>query len=202
MTMPAEHSVALMFVATYGAVLAAEVVGDKLFLTTGILATRFRKAPIVAGMMAAFALKMGVAVAVGRQLATLPPLVTSAASMASFLGVAFALWRKPDSVVSHDRATSSRQAAVVTFGTIFFAEWADVGQITAATMAARFGAPVIVWLGAVAALATKGSVATFGGAAARTFVERHLPVRMVRYGGVTLMLGLAMASALETLAKH
>jgi len=33
----------------------------------------------------------------------------------------------------------------------------DVGQITAAAMAARFGAPAVVWMGTVPAMVTKGA---------------------------------------------
>jgi len=36
-------------------------------------------------------------------------------------------------------------------------EWRDVGQITAAAMAARFGAPAVVWMGTVPAMVTKGA---------------------------------------------
>ena len=54
-----------IFFATYGAVLIAEIVGDKLLYTTGVLATRYRSASILTGMALAFACKMGVAVAVG-----------------------------------------------------------------------------------------------------------------------------------------
>ena len=38
----------------------------------------------------------------------------------------------------------------------FLFKWGDVGQITAATFAARFGFPLIVWAGAVGAMVTKG----------------------------------------------
>ena len=55
---------ALLF-ATYGAVFLAEIVGDKLLYTTGVLATRYRPAPIMVGMAFAFMLKMAVAVMVG-----------------------------------------------------------------------------------------------------------------------------------------
>src|ERR1035441_9450830 len=47
--------------ATYGAVFVAEIAGDKLLYTTGVLATRYRTAPILCGMAIAFMAKMGVA---------------------------------------------------------------------------------------------------------------------------------------------
>src|ERR1039457_709909 len=40
--------------AAYGAVFVAEITGDKLLYTTGVLATRYRTAPILCGMAIAF----------------------------------------------------------------------------------------------------------------------------------------------------
>ena len=60
--------------ATYGAVFIAEIVGDKLLYTTGILATRYRPLPIMFGMGIAFMAKMAVAVLLGKAISTLPPL--------------------------------------------------------------------------------------------------------------------------------
>ena len=54
-----------VLLATYAAVFLAEIVGDKLLYTTGILATRYRPVPIMIGITAAFMAKMAVAVAVG-----------------------------------------------------------------------------------------------------------------------------------------
>src|SRR2546421_3231936 len=95
--MPRRGAVELfvIFFATFGAVFLAEIVGDKLLYTTGVLATRYRTAPVMFGMGVAFMLKMGVAVAVGNAISKLPPLLVAGITAASFLGVAYALWRKP-----------------------------------------------------------------------------------------------------------
>ena len=45
-----------IFLATYGAVFVAEIVGDKLLYTTGVLAARYRTVPIMLGMALAFML--------------------------------------------------------------------------------------------------------------------------------------------------
>src|ERR1700722_14590947 len=83
-----------IFLATYGAVFVAEIVGDKLLYTTGVLAARYRTVPIMLGMALAFMLKMGVAVIVGEQIGKLPPLLVASITMLSFIGVAIALWRR------------------------------------------------------------------------------------------------------------
>src|ERR1700736_3788339 len=136
-----------LFLATYGAVFVAEIVGDKLLYTTGVLATRYRTVPIMIGMLIAFMAKMAVAVAVGNAISKLPPMLVAGLTSISFACVAITLWRKPVERTSPEKDNRASRAAMVSFAAIFLSEWGDVGQITAATMAARFGAPVLVWVG-------------------------------------------------------
>jgi Ca2+/H+ antiporter, TMEM165/GDT1 family len=186
---------------TYGAVFVAEIVGDKLLYTTGVLSARYRTAPVLFGMAVAFMLKMGVAVAVGKAISELPPLFVAVLTSASFIGVAIALWFKPTETSDKRRDTPASKAAMVSFAAIFFSEWGDVGQVTAAAMAARFGAPVIVWIGAVAAMVTKGTLAASVGAGVRQWIAANIPPRVVRYAGVTLLLLLGVLSVVETLTE-
>jgi putative Ca2+/H+ antiporter (TMEM165/GDT1 family) len=81
----------------------------------------------------------------------------------------------------------------------FFSEWGDVGQITAATMAARFGAPLLVWIGAVAAMATKGALAASVGAGVRQWIATRISPKTVRYAGVSALVVLGILSILETM---
>ncbi|MEI9973917.1 MAG: TMEM165/GDT1 family protein [Ignavibacteriota bacterium] len=73
----------------------------------------------------------------------------------NFFAIAVVLWRKRDKREVTEKNYPAYRAALVAFAAIFFSEWGDVGQITAATMAARFPAPLVVWLGAVAAMVTR-----------------------------------------------
>jgi putative Ca2+/H+ antiporter (TMEM165/GDT1 family) len=192
--------IAILF-ATYGAVFVAEIVGDKLLYTTGVLATRYRTLPIMIGMVIAFMAKMAVAVAVGSAIAKLPPLLVAALTSASFIGIAITLWRKPAERTSFEKDNRASRAAMVSFAAIFFSEWGDIGQITAATMAARFGAPLLVWIGAVAAMATKGALAASIGAGVRQWIVARIPPKVVRYAGVSALLVLGLLSVLETLTE-
>lgn len=190
-----------IFLATYGAVLLAELVGDKLLYTTGVLATRYRVAPMFAGITAAFMAKMGAAVALGRVISKLPPYLVGAITTASCAGVAVALWRKPVVVASGGKADAAGKTAMISFGAIFCSEWGDVGQITAAAMAARFGSPLVVWIGAVAAVVTKGALATSVGAVVRGWASAHVPPAALRYGGVGMLLLVGLLSTLEALGR-
>jgi putative Ca2+/H+ antiporter (TMEM165/GDT1 family) len=190
--------IAILF-ATFGAVFVAEIVGDKLLYTTGVLATRYRTLPIMIGMLIAFMAKMAVAVAVGNAISKLPPLLVAGLTSVSFIGVAIALWRKPLTSTSVDKNQRASRAAMVSFAAIFFSEWGDVGQITAATMAARFGSPLLVWIGAVAAMATKGALAASIGAGVRQWIAARIPPKVIRYAGVGALLVLGLLSVFETL---
>ena len=187
--------------ATYGAVFVAEIVGDKLLYTTGVLATRYRTLPILCGMAVAFMAKMAVAVLIGKAISNLPPLLVAALTTASFIGVAITLWRKPVERKERPKEQTMSRAAMVSFAAIFFSEWGDVGQITAATMAARFGSPWLVWIGAVAAMITKGALAASVGASLRGWIQAHVSPKWVRYCGVSLLLILGFLSVLETLTE-
>src|SRR6202050_1338714 len=130
-----------IFFATYIAVFVAEIVGDKLLYTTGVLATRYRTPPILVGMTIAFMAKMGVAVMLGKAISTfLPRPVVAALTAINFCAIAYVLWRKPDTrEVKEKKEYPASRAALVSFAAIFFSEWGDVGQITAANMAAQYG---------------------------------------------------------------
>lgn len=203
-----------VFLATYGAVFVAEIVGDKLLYTTGVLATRYRPVSIVPGMAAAFMLKMGVAVAIGAAISQLPRPLVAAVTGASFIGVALTLWRKPDVRKPKEKDSRILQGAVIAFAAIFFSEWGDVGQVTAAGMAMKyvwsataeqaatqplFSTAMIVWLGAVAAMVTKGTLAAFLGSGVRNWIAGRVSPRVVRYSATVALLILGVLAVLETL---
>jgi len=192
----------VIFFATFGAVFLAEIVGDKLLYTTGVLSARYRTAPILIGMAAAFMAKMGVAVLVGEAIAKLPRLLVASITAASFVGVAIALWRKDDQYRQERDQHKAHKAAMISFAAIFFSEWGDVGQVTAAAMAAKYHAALIVWLGAVAAMVTKGSLAAFLGSGIRRWIQDRVSPGVVRYVGVSLLLFLGILSVWEILAER
>ena len=184
--------------ATYGAVFVAEIAGDKLLLTTGVLAARYRMAPILCGMALAFMAKMAVAVLVGKAVAKLPPLLVAAITAVNFFAIACALWRQPERRQSQPRYPASR-AFTVAFAAIFFSEWGDLGQVTTATMAARFGSPLMVWVGAVGAMVTKGALAASVGTGFRQWTRERLAPPTLRCAAVGLLLLLGLLSVVGTL---
>jgi putative Ca2+/H+ antiporter (TMEM165/GDT1 family) len=191
------------FLATFGLVLVAEVVGDKLLYTTGVLATRYASAPIVFGIAAAFMAKMGAAVLIGAAISKLPPLVVATVTSASFLGIAYTLWRTPDRQASAGKPNSpNSKVALVSFVAIFLSEWGDPGQLAAATMAAQYRTPFIVWLGAVCAMVTKGVLAASVGAAVRNRIRDRVPPRAVTLAATGAVVVLGAFSVVEILVNR
>ena len=137
----------------------------------------------------------------------LPRALVATVTAASYIGVAIALWRKSDVREEKPKDHAVLKGAAVAFAAIFFSEWGDVGQITAAAMAAKFVTPaadgtttaLVVWLGAVSAMVTKGALATLLGASVRVWIASRVSPRFVRYAAVGALLVLGVLAVLETL---
>jgi putative Ca2+/H+ antiporter (TMEM165/GDT1 family) len=196
---------------TYGAVFVAEIVGDKLLYTTGVLAARYRSAAVVLGMALAFMCKMAVAVAIGAAITQLPRWLVASFTAASFVGVAIAVWRKPDVRQPKAKDNTVLSGATVAFAAIFFSEWGDVGQVTAAGLAAKYvwsaqtstatfwQAALLVWFGAVAAMVTKGALAGLLGEGVRRWIADRVEPRIIRYVATVALIVLGILAVLETL---
>jgi len=200
------------FLATYAAVFVAEIVGDKLLYTSGVLATRFRWGAVISGMSVAFMAKMAVAVAVGAAIGKLlPPWLVAVLTAVSFIGVAIAMWRKPDVRTPTEKDTRMLRGAAIAFATIFFSEWGDKGMTTAGVWAAayvssaasrgmgRTSVALIVWVAAFLAMVTKGGLAVTLGASVRSWIANHIQPRYVRYGAVAALILLGTLSVLEVM---
>lgn len=179
------------FVAAYGAVLLAELVGDRSLFAVGALSARYGVPVVLSGVVPAFAAKSLVSVSFGRIVSALPPPLLVVMSAITFLSSALLVARaRGEAERPLGRDGGRAPGAVTSFCTIFFSEWADFGQITAATLAARFHAPLAVWLGATLALSTKGVLAALIGAGLRF----RIATRPLRWGAVALFLTLGALS--------
>lgn len=183
-----------VFFVSYALVFIAEIAGDKLLYTTGVLATRYRSAPMLAGVGVAFMLKMMAAVLFGAAVAGLEPRTVAAISAVTFVTMALALWvKRPQSGELPSTSGTWPRAMAVSFAAVFFSEWGDIGQITAATLSTRYNVPLLVWAGATLAMVTKAALAMSLGAA----LQRRVPKNALRYCGVSLLLFMGVLTALE-----
>jgi putative Ca2+/H+ antiporter (TMEM165/GDT1 family) len=190
-----------LLLATYGAVLLAELVGDKSIYTISSLTSRLRPLPVFVGISLALSGKTLAAVTAGRFIAELPASVVTGVSAATFFTTGAVIWFKK----SENRSTRNEQpqarwsrAVAISFAAVFFTEWADIGQITTATLAAHYHAPLVVWLGATLALMTKGALAITIGLG----LQKLVPIRVLRALAVTVCAIMGVISIFSLLFRR
>ena len=169
---------------TFVVIFPAELPDKSLFASL-VLGTRFRPLPVFCGVAAAFAVHVVIAVSVGSVFALLPERLVLFVVAALFAGgSALLLFGKEDEEDKEDEAEAARavadrrpvRVALASFGVVFLGEWGDITQITTANLAARYGDPVSVGLGALLALWSVSALALTVG---RGLVAR-VPTRLVR----------------------
>jgi len=157
-------------------VLVAELVGDKSIYTVSSLALRYRTLIVFVSLTVAFATKMSLAVLFGKSVMRFDSRWTDLLSACAFFLSAALVWsEEKEGSEEFSVPASWPRAAMIAFGALFFTEWADPGQISAAALALKSGSPWAVWLGGTGAMVTKGVLAmTLGGKLAEYFPRRTL----------------------------
>jgi putative Ca2+/H+ antiporter (TMEM165/GDT1 family) len=175
---------------------------DKTLFATLVLATRFRPLPVFVGVGVAFAVQSLIAVTAGSLLTLLPEAVVSAIVAVLFLVGALILWRsvrngaeEEDEDIEAPPHPSFLKAASISFGVLFAAEWGDLSQLATAGLAARYDAPVAVFLGSWAALLAVSALAVFLG---KKLADR-LPVPLIRLVAAILFTVFAVLAVVETI---
>ena len=184
-----------IFLAAYAMVFVAELLGDKTLYTVSTLASRYHPATIFGGILLAFMAKMLLAVMVGQAIAELPAGLVTRMTAVTFFIMALAIWlKKPEEQTEEsEQPRPWSKAMLISFAAIFFTEWGDMGQITAATLAARYHHLFIIWLAATLAMTTKGTLAIAFGVGLR----RYVPQRALKYAALCLCLVMGILSILR-----
>jgi putative Ca2+/H+ antiporter (TMEM165/GDT1 family) len=141
----------------FGAIFAAQLPG-KSALTALVLATRNRVSHVIAGAAIALAAHSAIAVLAGAALSLLPPYPVHVGSGVLFIASAAWMWRRSAAATLEPRVHETQRAP--TYGRavsstavlIFIAEWGDLTQLGTAAFAARYGQPVLVFVGATVGL--------------------------------------------------
>lgn len=184
---------------TFGVVLAVEL-PDKTLVATLVLAARYRPRPVLLGVTLAFGLQSVIAVTAGGFLHLLPRRAVEVAVAALFAIGAVLLLREgfgsPEELDLDEHAARAAapfwRVVLTSFGVIFAAEWGDASQLATAALAARFGGPVAVGVGAWVALTVVAAIAVVAG----RVIIRRVPVRMVhRVAGVLFAVFAVIAAA-------
>jgi Ca2+/H+ antiporter, TMEM165/GDT1 family len=182
----------------FGVVFLAEL-PDKTALAGLVLGTRYRASYVFAGVAAAFAVHVALAVAAGSVLTLLPQQLVSAITGVLFLGgAAVLLFRKDDGEeeIRNPENQSFWKVSGAGFMLILVAEFGDLTQIMTANLAARYDDPLSVGLGAVLALWTVAGLGIVGGKA----LMKRVPLKLITRIAALLMLGLGVWSLWEAVA--
>ena len=186
-------------VAAFVLVLPVEL-PDKTLFATLALATRLKPLPVFVGVGTAFALQSLIAVTAGSLLGLLPRYVVTGIVAVLFLVGAVVLWRSARSGPEEEELGETPEhppfwrAAAISFGVLFAAEWGDFSQLATAGLAARYDAPVSVFVGSWAALLVVSGLAVFLG---RKLADR-LPIALIHRVAAALFLAFAVLAVVET----
>ncbi|MFE8017716.1 TMEM165/GDT1 family protein [Streptomyces antibioticus] len=190
-------SISVMAV-VFGVVFLAEL-PDKTALAGLVLGTRYRASYVFAGVAAAFALHVTLAVAAGSVLTLLPHQIVQALTGVLFLGGAAVLLMKKDDgdeEIRRPKDQSFWKVSGAGFMLILVAEFGDLTQIMTANLAARYDDPLSVGLGAVLALWTVAGLGIVGGKA----LMKRVPLTLITRIAAALMLALGVWSLWEAIA--
>ncbi|MEV6999515.1 MULTISPECIES: TMEM165/GDT1 family protein [unclassified Streptomyces] len=182
----------------FGVVFLAEL-PDKTALAGLVLGTRYRASYVFAGVAAAFAVHVALAVAAGSVLTLLPQQLVQALTGVLFLGGAAVLLMKKDEDETEVRKPENQSFWKVSgagFMLILVAEFGDLTQIMTANLAARYDDPLSVGIGAVLALWSVAAIGIVGGKA----LMRRVPLKLITKVAALLMLGLGLWSLWEAIA--
>ncbi|MBC9712546.1 TMEM165/GDT1 family protein [Streptomyces sp. TRM66268-LWL] len=182
----------------FGLVFVAEL-PDKTALAGLVLGTRYRASYVFAGVAAAFAVHVALAIAAGSVLTLLPHQILQALTGVLFLGGALMLLMKKDEAEEEVRKPENQSFWKVSgagFMLILVAEFGDLTQIMTANLAAKYDDPLSVGLGAVLALWSVAAIGIVGGKA----LLKRVPLALITKIAAVAMLAMAGFSFYEAIA--
>ncbi|TPQ23856.1 TMEM165/GDT1 family protein [Streptomyces sporangiiformans] len=173
---------------------------DKTAAAVLVLATRYPAGYVFTGIAAGFAAHVVLAVSAGSLLGLLPTRWLQVASGVLFLvGAGILLVSKRQATEEHVGQPGDQsfwKVAGAGFMLILVAEFGDLTQIMTASLAARYGAPVSVGIGAVVALWAVAGLGVLGG---RTLMK-HVPLPLITRVSAGVLAALAAVNLYQAVA--
>lgn len=177
---------------TFGIVFLAEL-PDKTALASLMLGTRYRASHVFAGIAAAFAVQVAIALVAGHLLALLPQRWVEGVTGVLFLvGAAMLLFHgggddEDGHAAKEPSSNGFWKVAGASFVVVAVAEFGDLTQIMTANLAAKYADPLAVGLGAWLALCSVAGIAILGGQK----LLKHVPMKMIIRVAASVMLLMA-----------
>jgi Ca2+/H+ antiporter, TMEM165/GDT1 family len=190
----------LAIAATVFAVIFTAELPDKTALASLLLGSRYRPSWVFAGVAAAFAVHVGLAIAAGSLLTLLPhrPLEIVVAVLFAAGAVLLLRGRHDDGGDEQVEVPGKKpgfwRIVWTSFAVILVAEFGDLTQIATATLAARYHDPLSVGIGAALALWAVAALAIAGGRGLLKVIPLTWITRIA--AGIMLVLaGISLAAA-------
>ena len=166
-----------LFGSTFALIFISEL-PDKTAFASLLLATRNRALPVFCGAAGAFVVQSVVAVSFGSLFTFLPEKLVHIAAALLFLLLAVWMWRRVSSAEAVNVGGNGRRRFVPTmasaFTVIFIAEWGDLTQLATAALAAKYAAPVTIFVSATLALWAVTGLSVIIGHTARRAMQPKL----------------------------
>ncbi|MFD7903087.1 TMEM165/GDT1 family protein [Kitasatospora sp. NPDC059722] len=179
---------------TFGIIFLAEL-PDKTALASLVLGTKYRASYVFAGIAAAFAVQVGIALVAGHLLSLLPHRWVEGVTGALFLaGAAMLLFHgggdDDEHAAKEPSSSSFWKVAGASFVVVAVAEFGDLTQIMTANLAAKYADPLAVGIGSWLALCAVGGIAIVGGQK----LLKHVPMKLIVRVAAAIMVVLAGVS--------
>ncbi|MFE6745770.1 TMEM165/GDT1 family protein [Kitasatospora purpeofusca] len=185
---------------TFGIVFLAEL-PDKTALASLMLGAKYRASYVFAGIAAAFALQVGIALVAGHLLSLLPQRWVEGVTGVLFLaGAAMLLFHgggdeEEGHAAKEPSANSFWKVAGASFVVVAIAEFGDLTQIMTANLAAKYADPLAVGLGAWLALCAVAGIAILGGQK----LLKHVPMKIIIRVAAGIMVLMAVFSIFKAI---
>ncbi|WP_405004401.1 TMEM165/GDT1 family protein [Kitasatospora purpeofusca] len=185
---------------TFGIVFLAEL-PDKTALASLMLGAKYRASYVFAGIAAAFALQVGIALVAGQLLSLLPQRWVEGVTGLLFLaGAAMLLFHgggddEDGHAAKEPSANSFWKVAGASFVVVAIAEFGDLTQIMTANLAAKYADPLAVGLGAWLALCAVAGIAILGGQK----LLKHVPMKIIIRVAAGIMVLMASVSIFKAI---
>ncbi|MFE6869783.1 TMEM165/GDT1 family protein [Kitasatospora sp. NPDC057692] len=185
---------------TFGIIFLSEL-PDKTALASLMLGAKYRASYVFAGIAAAFALQVGIALVAGHLLSLLPHRWVEGVTGVLFLaGAAMLLFHgggddEDGHAAKEPSANSFWKVAGASFVVVAIAEFGDLTQIMTANLAAKYADPLAVGLGAWLALCAVAGIAILGGQK----LLKHVPMKMIIRVAASVMVLMAAFSIFQAI---
>lgn len=162
-----------LFASTFALIFISEL-PDKTAFAAFFLASQGRPLAVFCGAAGAFVVQSLVAVTFGRLFSFLPERAVHVGAGIVFLVLAVLMWRRETPAEEEVQAAERqgfRKSAASAFLVIFVAEWGDLTQLATATLAAKYAAPLTIFVSATLALWAVTGLGVSAGHFARNAVQ-------------------------------